>query len=176
MSTGTPPEPAPDSRGTARRALDAYTGEHGVYGVVLVTALIALGEERETDLDVLLFVVGTVFVFWVAHVYAGVVAQSGTPEGAARPLTTRIRHAARHTGGLLLAVVPPTLILWAGVFGLLEESTAYVASLVAGVVVLAVIGFLNAARNRRPWWVRIGAAIVTSMLGIFVIVLDIAVH
>lgn len=174
------PDPIPvtdaPSPGTARRVLDAYTGEHGVYGVVLVTALIALGEDHDTDLDVLLFVVGTVFVFWLAHVYAGVVSQSGTADGAARPLRSRIRHAARHTGGLLLAVVPPTLILWAGVFGLLDESVAYIASMLCGVVVLGVIGFLNATRNKRPWWVRIGASVTTAMLGVLVILLDIAVH
>ena len=54
--------------------LDAYSGEHGVYGIVLVTALIAVGWEDETDFDVLLFVIGTIFVFWLAHIYAAVVA------------------------------------------------------------------------------------------------------
>jgi hypothetical protein len=33
----------------ARRVLDAYSGEHGVYGIVLVTALIAVGWEDDTD-------------------------------------------------------------------------------------------------------------------------------
>ena len=160
----------------ARRVLGAYTGEHGVYGVVLVAALIAIGEENETDLDVLLFVVGTVVVFWLAHLYAGVVAANGTTAGAALPLWTKIRRAAAHTGGLLLAVVPPTLILWLGVFGILDESVAYTASLLSGVVVLGIIGYLNAARTRRPLWMRIIATLTTAMLGVLVILLDIATH
>lgn len=170
-----PAAPAAPRR-TGRRVLDAYTGEHGVYGVVLVTALIAIGEEQETDFDVLLFVVGTVFVFWLAHLYAGVVATDTTTAGAALPMWTKVRRAARHTGGLLLSVVPPTLFLWAGVLGILPEAEAYIASLLCGIVVLGLIGYLNAARNRRPWWVRILATVTTSMFGVVVVLLDIAVH
>ena len=55
----------------ARKVLAAYRTEYAIYGVVLVSAVIAVGWEDDTDLDVLLFTLGSVGVFWLAHVYSG---------------------------------------------------------------------------------------------------------
>lgn len=158
----------------ARRVLDAYSGEHGVYGIVLVTALIGVGWEDETDLEVLVFLVGTVFVFWLAHIYAAVVASraAGTP-GALR---AAVVHGIRHTNGMLVAMLIPAFLLWLGVIGLVEEWTAYFLALGSGVVMLALIGYANAARNRSPWYWRVGGVLATTGLGLLVIVLSIIAH
>jgi len=158
----------------ARRVLDAYSGEHGVYGIVLVTALIAVGWDDDTDLEVLVFVVGTVLVFWLAHIYAAVVAS----RAAETPLVLRtaVARGIRHTYGMLVAMLIPALLLSLAVIGLVEEYTAYYLALGSGVVMLALIGYANAARNRSPWYWRLGGVLATTGLGLLVIVLSIIVH
>ena len=158
----------------AKRMLGAYSGEHGVYGVVLVTALIAVGWDDDTDLEVLIFVIGTVFVFWLAHIYAAVVASRAaeTPPS----LRTALALGIRHTYGMLVAMLIPAFLLWLAVIDVVEEYTAYYLALGSGVVTLAVIGYANAARNRSPWYWRVGGVLATTALGLLVIVLSIIVH
>jgi positive regulator of sigma E activity len=158
----------------AKRMLGAYSGEHGVYGVVLVTALIAVGWDDDTDLEVLIFVIGTVFVFWLAHIYAAVVAS----RAAATPpsLRTALALGIRHTYGMLVAMLIPAFLLWLAVIDVVEEYTAYYLALGSGVVTLAVIGYANAARNRSPWYWRVAGVLATTALGLLVIVLSIIVH
>lgn len=160
----------------ARRLVNAYTGEHGVYGLVLVTALIAIGDEYDNDLDVLVFVVGTTLVFWLAHVYAGIVAATGHAELGRSSFLRRAAHAAGHSSGMLLAMLPPVLVLSMGVIGLVDENEAYDFALISGLIVLALIGWGNARRNGRRWPLQIVGALSTTMLGALVIVLSILVH
>jgi positive regulator of sigma E activity len=184
MSAPSPdPQPAPavSSRVAsltrpARVVLDAYSGEHGIYGVVLVTALIAVAAEEDTDLDVLLFVVGTVFVFWLCHVYAAVVASRSPTHGRGESVGAAIRSGARHASGMLLAMLVPALLLGLGVAGLVDEWTAYLLALGSGVILLALIGYANAARNRSPWYWRILGVLATTGLGLIVILLSILTH
>ena len=158
----------------AKRMLGAYSGEHGVYGVVLVTALIAVGRDDDTDLEVLIFVIGTVFVFWLAHIYAAVVASRAaeTPPS----LRTALALGIRHTYGMLVAMLIPAFLLWLAVIDVVEEYTAYYLALGSGVVTLAMIGYANAARNRSPWYWRVAGVLATTALGLLVIVLSIIVH
>lgn len=174
-----PPAASPartTARTHARRVLSAYTGEHGIYGVVLVTALLAIGEHYDTDLEVLLYVSGTMVVFWLAHVYAGVVAAGGDPDRRGDRLRTKLAHSARHSVGMLVAMLPPLVLLALGTLGVLTEDDAYDYALITGVVVLAVIGWLNAARNGRPWYVRLGGAAATATLGILIMTLSALAH
>lgn len=171
----TPPSGGVGARLT-RRLVGAYTGEHGVYGLVLVTALIAIADEYDDDLQVLVFVVGTTLVFWLAHVYAGIVAASGHPELGRTSFLRRARHAASHSSGMLLAMLPPALVLALGVTGLVDEDDAYRSALLSGLIVLALIGWANARRNGRRWPQQILGALSTTMLGALVIVLSILVH
>ena len=158
----------------ARWVLSGYTGEHGVYGVVLVTAVIAVGWEDETDLDVLLFLLGTVFVFWLAHIYAAIVASRGAwkRESLGRAVLDGIRH----SYGMVVAMLIPAVLLATAVVGWVEEWTAYFLALGSGLVLLAVIGFANAARNGSSWPWRLGGTVATTLLGALVIGLSVLVH
>ncbi len=160
----------------ARRIIDVYTGEHGVYGLVLVTALVAIGDDYDSDLEVLVFVVGTTIVFWLAHVYAGIVAAGSHPELGRSSFLRRAGHAARHSAGMLVAMLPPVIVLAMGVVGLVDEDDAYDFALVIGLIVLALIGWANARRNGRRWPMQIVGALSTTMLGALVILLSILVH
>lgn len=163
---------------SARFFADAYSGEHGVYGVVTTSALIALGIEDDTDLDVLLFVVGTVLVLWIAHLYSAVVAAPAMSVGQVTRTTLRkrVRTAARHSLGLLVATLFPALLLLLGVVGWVDEDLAYLIALGSGVVILALIGFGNATRNGSSWPMRLLGAAATASLGLFVIGLSILTH
>jgi positive regulator of sigma E activity len=154
--------------------LSAYSGEHGVYGIVLVTALIAVGWNDDTDLEVLLFVVGTVLVFWLAHIYASVVASRAAAPPV--PLRTALSDGIRHTYGMLVAMLIPALLLSLGALGIVEEYTAYFLALGSGIVLLALIGYANAARNGSTWGWRLAGIASTTLLGALVIGLSIIAH
>lgn len=160
----------------ARRVLSAYTGEHGIYGVVLVTALVSIGEHYDTDFEVLLYVVGTMLVFWFAHVYAGVVSAGGDPSKRGLGLGSMIVASARHSVGMLVAMLPPLVFLALGSLQVLDEDDAYDLALLTGVVVLAVIGWLNASRNGRRWYFCLLGSAATATLGLLVIGLSALAH
>jgi hypothetical protein len=77
---------------------------------------------------------------------------------------------------MLLAMLPPALVLAMGVLGLVDEDEAYDFALIIGLIVLALIGWGNARRNGRRWPMQIVGALSTTMLGALVILLSILVH
>ncbi|QEO15688.1 hypothetical protein FLP10_15575 [Agromyces intestinalis] len=165
-----------DRASAARLVADYARTEHGVHGVVLVSALTAVGWHFDTDLEVLWFIVGSVVVLWLTHVYAAVVAGRRTPEGRGIALWRAILTAAGHTSGLLVAMLLPVFFLLLAVIGLIDEYLAYYLALWVGVVELAVMGWLNSARNESPWWLRALSALITAGFGLAVIWLGTLVH
>ncbi|MEJ3404160.1 hypothetical protein WDJ51_05410 [Rathayibacter sp. YIM 133350] len=160
----------------ARAVFETYSSEHSVYGVVLVSALIAVGWHFDTDLEVLWFILGTVGVFWLTHIYAAVVASRHTEEGRARPVREAVLDAARHSSGIVVAMLLPAFFLGLASVGVLDEYVAYYIALWLGVLMLAIIGYGNSARNRSPLYLRILSAIITAGLGLAVIWLGTLVH
>ncbi len=160
----------------AGKVLAAYRTEYAIYGVVLVSAVIAVGSEDETDLDVLLFTLGSVGVFWLAHVYSGTLAREETEGPRLRAIMVAALASARHTAGMLAAMVLPTVALLLGVVGVLDEYVAYYLALWVGVAVLAVLGWFASARRGSPWYWRLVSAIVTATLGAIVIWLGALIH
>ena len=159
-----------------RTALATYRTEYAIYGTVLVSAVIAVGWEDETDLDVLLFVLGSVGVFWLAHVYAVVLARADDTEPVIRAIAVAARAAIRRTAGLLVAMVLPAVFLLLAVVGWVDEYVAYYAALWVGVVVLAVLGYLASARRGSPWYLRAVSALLIASLGVLIIWLSALVH
>jgi hypothetical protein len=159
-----------------QRALATYRTEYAIYGTVLVSAVIAVGWEDETDLDVLLFVLGTVGVFWLAHVYSWVLAREDDTEPRFRAIGVAARDAIRHTVGLLTAMVLPAIFLLLAVVDWVDEYVAYYAALWVGVVVLTVLGYLASARRGSPWYLRVVSALLTASLGLLIIWLSALVH
>lgn len=159
-----------------RFVLDAYNTEHTVYGLVLVTALITVGWEFDTNLEVLVFIVGTVGVFWLTHVYAGVVAGRRTAEGRAVPIGRAIARTASNSVGMLLATLLPALALALATLGWVDEYVAYYIALWIGIVSLAVIGWVNSGASRDAWYLRLLSAAITTVLGLAVIWLSSLVH
>jgi hypothetical protein len=155
---------------------ETYRSEHTIYGTVLVSAVTAVGWRFETDEEVLGFLVGTVIVFWIAHLYAGVIARPMSPGPWWGSVRHAIGHAARNSVGMLIAMLLPALVLLTAVFGWVDEYVAYYIALWLGVAILAVLGFLNSARRGSSWPARIVGGLVTSAFGLVIIWLSALVH
>ena len=152
-----------------RKVLSTYRTEHAIHGTVLVSAVIAVGWNDDTDLDVLLFVLGSVGVFWLAHVYSGILAREGDRESRFRAVLIAARRSMRHTTGLIASMVLPVCFLLLAVVGVLDEYVAYYAALWVGVAVLAVVGYAASARRGSPWYLRLLSSLVTASLGLLII-------
>ncbi|KQX05529.1 hypothetical protein ASC59_15590 [Leifsonia sp. Root1293] len=159
-----------------RALFNAYNTEHAVYGIVLVTTLVSVGWKFDTDGEVLLFIVGTVWVFWLTHIYAAVVASRRTAEGRAQPIGRAIGAAAGHSVGMLLAMLLPSVALATATFGWVDEYVAYYIALWIGVLTLAVIGWVNSERNHGTWRMRLVSTLITTAFGLAVIWLSSLVH
>ena len=178
-ATGRGASGAAVTKQAAGLVLRAYRTESAIYGVVLVSALIAIGWEDDTDLEVLLFTLGTSAVFWLAHVYAGTIAREEGPESGRprwRSIVAAARMSAAHSSGMLLAMVLPIAFLGLAAIGWLDEYVAYYLALWVGTAVLAVIGWVTAARRGGAWGWHLLSALVTASLGLLVIWLSALVH
>jgi hypothetical protein len=159
-----------------RTILEAFRNEYAIYGVILVSALIAIAWEEEDDLTVLLFTLGATAIFWLAHVYAGTISLEDTERPRARALAAAAWQSVRHSAGMLTAMVLPAFFLLLAVIGLVDEYVAYYLALGIGVVILAVIGYTSSARRNSPWYWRLVSALVTASLGLLIIWLSALSH
>jgi hypothetical protein len=73
-------------------------------------------------------------------------------------------------------MVVPTLFLGLAAIGWLDEYVAYYIALWVGTAILAVIGWIVAARRGGPWGWHLLSAVVTASLGLLVIWLSSLVH
>ena len=156
--------------------LRAYRSESAIYGVVLVSSLIAIGWRENTDLEVLGFTFGAVIVFWLAHVYAGTVSREETGSPRLRAVLSAARTSAAHSSGMLLAMILPTIFLLLATINLLDEYVAYYLALWAGTAVLAVLGWFTARRRGGHWGWWLLSALITASLGLLVTWLGSLVH
>lgn len=166
--------------GTARSRfahfiVDAFSSESTVYGIVLVSALIAVGWEFSSNLEILVFIVVTTLVFWITHVYSRA-AVAHDEHG--NPLATgaAVREALGHSSGMLLGMLVPAILLLLAVVHVLDEYVAYYVALWTGVALLVFVGYIVGLRNGRPLWRRLVSALVTGILGLIVIGLGVLAH
>jgi hypothetical protein len=150
--------------------------EPAIHGVILVAGLVViLGNSEEASWDVLVKVIATLVVFWAAHVYAGAVAHLGDEYEGDTPWRTRAVRATRdsldHSWGMLLAGVIPLVVLTMGTLNLLSDQNAIWGTLWVAVLILGVLGWLGVASwSPRPQ-ARFLGAVVTSLLGLALVVL-----
>ena len=150
--------------------------EPAIHGVILVAGLVViLGNSEEASWDVLVKVIATLVVFWAAHVYAGAVAHLGDEYEGDTPWRTRALRAVRdsldHSWGMLLAGVIPVVVLTLGTLNLVSDQYAIWGTLWATVVVLGVLGWLGVASWTPLPQARILGAVITSLLGLLLVIL-----
>lgn len=149
--------------------------EEGIYGLILVAGLVAVaGTSGLSSIRTLVFVLVTVAVFWVAHVYSGTVAAHSSHQG--QTLRMALRMARKRSRGLLAAVVPPAIPLVLAAMGVIDGLLADWIAMWTIVAVLALLGFLTYRRRSAPLGMCIAAAISTAALGFVIIVAKALLH
>lgn len=149
--------------------------EEGIYGLILVAGLVAVaGNSGLSSVQTLGFVLVTVGVFWVAHVYSGTVAAHSSQLGLT--VRTSLRMARKRSRGLLVAVVPPAVPLVLGAAGLIRDITADWIAMWTIVAVLALLGFLTYRRRDASLGMCLVGAVATASLGLVVIVAKALLH
>ena len=151
--------------------------QESVYGMVLVAGLILVAAAYESvSWEVFLHVIATVIVFWIAHVYASVIADAHFMNGRHDKLRPIIRRSFAHAFGLLLAAVVPCAVLILGITGALPDEDALLLALWACVGVLGVLGFVAFARRGFGVLGRLLGATLTAGLGMVLVIVKALVH
>jgi hypothetical protein len=146
-----------------------------IYGTIVVLSVVITGGKAypSDPGQIAAFVVVTIVVFWLAHVYAHGLAHSVSHDEHLS--FAELRRIAHRESSLLEAAVPSVVALLAGALGLISEQAAIWLALSLGLVVLAVQGLLFARAERLAW---LGTLVVVALnlgFGIFLIALKIVV-
>jgi hypothetical protein len=176
---------------------DRVVTADAVYGTILFAALIAVSSdadhsgdgipgnetgfhveitvgERVDLIQTLLVSVVTLVVFWIAHVYARTIAGHGTRDGRDVRLGAAFRSAIEHSNGMLWSAIPATLVMLLGIIGLIPDASDW--ALVVNILVLGVLGYQSLSERGRSIPMRILGGVITAVLGLVIILIDIAVH
>lgn len=157
--------------------LSAFGTEGAVYGNILVSGMIVVaGTYRATAWNVLITVIGTVLVFWAAHVYAGTLSMQVADDGDPHPLSHSFRLALRRSLGMLIAALLPSLVLLLGTLKIVDDQVALWVALWLGVIILGVIGYLVYARRGSSMVVRLLGALSSAGFGLVMVLLKAFVH
>ncbi len=153
-----------------------------MHGIVLISGLLAItAQQYEADArEALVKAILTVAVFWLAHVYCGVVAHLGDDvEGAA---SGRVRvhqaldDAVHHSWGLIAAAAVPLVVLGLGSLGLISNERAIWGTLWLDVAILGLLGYLGVASWSWRTSFRLLGACCTALLGVLLILLKTLIH
>lgn len=171
------PEPPESDAALVTRVRIGFVTEESVYGIVLVSGMIIVaGSYRATAWETFVSVIGTVFVFWAAHIYAGTVAGHGVVEGDQTTLAVAFHRSVRRSFGFLLSALLPSFVLLLGALEAIPDSVAMWAALWLGVVILAVLGYSAFAVRGSSWPVRIAGALGTAAFGFAMIAMKAIIH
>ncbi|MFD1714632.1 hypothetical protein ACFSBZ_09145 [Amnibacterium flavum] len=166
--------PAARSGWAARLFADRSISTEWVYGTIVYLALI-LSISEDDDIDpgqVLFFGFVTMVVFFLAHVYAHTIAAYSRGRQVERPF----RAAVRHSVGLLLATVVPSIPLIVAITGAITLDQAVDGVSLLGLLVLAATSLWAFVSRRAPWWACILGTLAAVALGMIVVLLDYIVH
>ena len=145
-----------------------------IYGIVAYLAILVLLEEDHTDpTDAIAIIVGSAFVYWLAHVYAHLLPRMAA---VGRLRSGRFWETAADQIGILLVVLVPVVPLLFGVSGVLSAPTAVRVAIEAGVASLGVFA-IREARSAGLGWRRsllIAAGLVLA--GVVLLWFEVQLH
>ena len=147
-----------------------------IYGLILATSVIAVSREYEASnagiIGVSVLVTGV--VFWMAHVYARVLATS--MEDHRMLDRSEIRGLLRHDWPLVEVTLPLVLILALGVVGVLPDRASSLMAMIAALVELAAAGAYAARIRGSGLSGTVISAAIAVALGSAVVLLKVLVH
>ena len=146
-----------------------------VYGTIIVMSVLAAGARayRHELSQLGLVAGGSALVLWIAHVYSHGLGES--VERGRRLTITELVAIARREYSILLAAIPPVVVIELGGAGLLKQRTAFFIAIVLGGAALTYQGVRYARLERLS---RLGVVItiaVNLMLALAIIAIEVAV-
>lgn len=145
-----------------------------IYGTIIAMAVIAGTAADPGHWTALALAVATLFVFWLAHVYAQTL--SHHLKGARRLEWQAVKAAMVEERPLLEGPVPLLVVLALGELGVLAERSSVRLALWIGVAELVTWGVLYARRQQWSWPAAVTAGVVNGLLGLAIVVLEVIVH
>ena len=143
-----------------------------IYGVLLVTALIAVQWRSDTTAEFVgLSIIVSVAVFWLTHVWAEVVGRRVTGPVSRREVV----EIAGAEAPMLTAALPPALMLGAARIGLMSVDQAISLALAVSIVQLFLWGLAVGRALDRGWRVALLAAAIDGALGLVLVGLKVIV-
>ncbi|MGW7680540.1 hypothetical protein ACWGID_07350 [Kribbella sp. NPDC054772] len=145
-----------------------------IYGTIAAMAVIAGGAEQLSADRLLAVTVGTLGVFWLAHVYADALAHH--LRGARRLEWKAIRAAMAEEWPLLTGPVPCLVVISIAAIGNLDLERSVRVALWVGVAQLFTWGLAFARRQRWGWPVAVTAGTLNATCGVVIVVLEVLIH
>lgn len=143
----------------------------GVYGTIIVTSLVAARRHDEAG-DLVLVVLGTTLVLWLAHMWTGLVADRIT-HGAQFGMP-HVRHLLREEAPLITSGLIPAAVVSLAWVDVLGHDAAVNAAIIIGLLELVAWGFL-AARRIGSGLARVLAGLVFGLLGVGIVGLEVLI-
>jgi hypothetical protein len=159
---------------TSRWKVFAPDTAGAIYGTIAAMAVIAGTASSTSHAKPLSLAVATLFVFWLAHVYAQ--ALSHHLRGARQLDRAEVRTAMAEERPLLEGPVPLLVVLALGTSGLIDQDLAIRLALWLGVAELLAWGILYARRQRWSWLTSVIAGAVNGLFGLLIVSLEVLVH
>lgn len=145
-----------------------------VYGLIVAASVMVAGAGHLGVGGIAAAVIVTVVVYWLAESYARYLAERVVHPGheAAREA---VRHALHHWRMVTATFLPLAVLLLASLIGA-DRSGAVIAALALTALLLAVLGWIAAARARMTHPRRLATAAVAGAIGLVMIALKLALH
>ncbi|MEK6326770.1 MAG: hypothetical protein AABM66_04480 [Actinomycetota bacterium] len=162
--------------GEARSGRLPANAARAIYGQILVTSLVgALSEDSDIDAEyILVSVVTTMLVFWLAHVYAEAISRGLV---AGRHVSwAEVRGLAAAEWPLVQAAFPTAIVLALGAVGAFSTETAVNVAIAVGVGALFAWGFAIGRASRSSWAASLFGAVISASFGLVVVGLKALVH
>ena len=140
-----------------------------ISGTILVSVFIAAADEADARLDVFGTTTISMLVVWVSQVFVLFIALEGRRASASVETLRTVKAGIRRSTGLLIAAVPPLLVLALGAVGLIDGAVAYWSSLWIGTLTLGVLGWIAFASRGRRWYWQVCGAAATAGFGLVII-------
>lgn len=143
---------------------------HAVHGLVLFLAIVGATFVGDYPAGrMLVFSVGAVVLFWIAHVYAATLARDHGEDLSMRTELLAMWAEAKRALPVLEACIAPAIPLVLAMVGVIALPLAYGLSLAIGIVTLAAVGFVAVHTRRGSLRRSIAAAAGTGSFGAAII-------